>query len=93
MKKGYGKNKVKASKGYLGAMPDMAPMLSLDSKDLPDIKNWKVGGKYTITLTVEQTGLSKHDMVDNDNDLHATFKVLKAEAESPAEDKSEGKEE
>jgi hypothetical protein len=80
VKVGYKKTTSKPSilKAYNGPMPDMAPTFTLGSDDLPDIKNWKVGGKYTITLDVEQTGANKHDMVDNDNDLHATFKILSA---------------
>lgn len=79
MKTGYKKAATKGLKaGYLGDMPDMAPTISLGSDDLPAIKNWKVGGKYTITLNVEQTGMHKHDTIDNDNDLHATFKILSA---------------
>lgn len=79
MKTGYKNSVTKGLKaGYLGdSMPDMAPTMSLDSKDLPALAKWKVGGKYKITLEVEQTGMHKHDTIDND--LHATFKILSAE--------------
>lgn len=81
MKTGYKKSPTKPGleKGYIDSpMPDISPTMSLDSKDLPAISGWKVGGKYTITLEVEQTGMHKHDTIDNDNDLHATFKILNA---------------
>lgn len=59
-------------------VPKEKPTLSLSSKDLPEIKNWKVGGKYRITIDVEQTASRKADEYDDDKGLHATFKVLKA---------------
>ena len=33
--------------------------VSLDSEDLPDIKDWSVGKKYTLIVEVEQTSMSK----------------------------------
>jgi len=48
----------------------------LSSKDLPEIKEWEVGKKYKIVLTVEQTGLNKRDY--DDGRLTADFKILKA---------------
>ncbi len=60
----------------------MPPTLRLCEEDLPDIKDWKVGDKYTIILEVEQTGAHKGDMPmmegENKQKLSAEFKVLKA---------------
>lgn len=58
--------------------PRPRPTLSLDDKELPEIKKWKVGEKHCIVLEVEQTSSRKDDEYDNDKCLHATFKVLKA---------------
>lgn len=61
--------------------------LSLDSDDLPAIAKWNVGGKYTITLEVEQVSASKGDEYgpmetssEGNKRLSARFKVLSAKA-------------
>ncbi len=41
-------------------MPDsMKPTIHLTSKDLPEIKNWKVGESYDLIISVKQTGLNE----------------------------------
>lgn len=67
-------------KEVLVKAPKHFPTLSLDEKDLPAIKNWKVGGKYRITIDVEQVSATKGDDWDDDDSkkLSARFKVLKA---------------
>lgn len=69
-------------KNVLAKAPRQQPTLNLSIKDLPDIKDWKVGGKYTIQLEVEQTSAEKGDSYydDSDKELRARFKVLKAKA-------------
>lgn len=56
------------------------PTISLDSKCLPEIKDWKVGKNYEITLKVHETGVHE-DSYENKKILHATFEVLHAGAE------------
>lgn len=56
----------KKSKGYL----------NIDSDQLPNIKDWKVGGKYNINLVVEQKSLNASDK----NILNASFDILSANA-------------
>ncbi len=78
MKTGYKAAKEKAKdvisvKGY--AMGDMNPRMSLDSSLLPEIKDWKVGKTYTVTLEIKQTGL--HEQFDSDK-LCADFEILNA---------------
>ncbi|UOF78679.1 hypothetical protein [Caudoviricetes sp.] len=64
----------------------MPVTIHLDSKDLPDIVNWKPGNKYRIMLLVEQTNMSVGDPYpepgkkSNNNTISATFKVLNAKA-------------
>lgn len=55
--------------------------IRLDEDDLPELKKWKVGGKYTLTLEVEQTSMSMGDEYNeldgkNKNKHRASFKVL-----------------
>lgn len=60
--------------------------LSLDSEDLPAIKYWNVGKKYTLIVEVEQTSMSKDgdeygpvNVENGDNKKHplrARFKIL-----------------
>lgn len=63
------------------------PPLYITEKQLPAIKDWKVGGKYQITLNVEQVGLqspSAQEAIGYDEDsgdeknegLEARFKIL-----------------
>lgn len=58
------------------------PTISLNEKELPEIKKWKVGGKYRIMLDVEQVSAEKGDSWGESDSkrLNARFKVLKAEA-------------
>ncbi len=66
------------------AIKRMKPTLSLDERDLPAIKNWSVGKRYQIMLTVEQTSMEKGDEYYEEGEggskkIHARFKVIKAE--------------
>lgn len=56
----------------------LPPMLSLDEKDLPEIKDWKVGGKYKLVMTVEQIHASQGDEYGEGkkSPMRARFKVL-----------------
>lgn len=60
------------------------PSFSLSEEDLPEIKNWKVGGKYRLLVEVEQVSLSKGDyyITENNKKLHARFQVKKILADS-----------
>lgn len=57
--------------GALG-QPALSSVIHLDSSVLPDIRNWKPGGRYRITLEVEQLDMSYGDS------FGANFKVLSA---------------
>ena len=59
----------------LMVMSKEKPSLSLSQKDLPAIKNWKVGGKYNISLSVEEVSMSKDDYEPG---MNARFKINKA---------------
>lgn len=64
------------------------PSFSMNEKDLPAIKEWKVGGKYTLTLNCEMVSSSKgsdYDVPLGNNgkrkETHnARFKILSVDA-------------
>lgn len=70
----------------LVAMEDMPGSLDLTDKTLPQVKDWKIGGKYKIIVEVEQTAMHK-----TDKGVHATFEVVSAKSagESKAPDDKE----
>ena len=60
------------------------PTIRLSEDDLPDIKDWKVGGKYKIMIDVEQISMKQGDEYgfgNKDNKVYATFNVTGAEVE------------
>lgn len=48
------------------------PYLNLNEDDLPEIKNWKIKGKYKITATIQLKSLN--DSLDNG--MSASFDIL-----------------
>lgn len=56
-------------------MPKPKSHISLQGDDLPDIKNWEVGKKYSMKLKVKQTGYHSDEYGS-----HGSFEVEKAEA-------------
>lgn len=65
------------------------PEFGITAKELPAIKDWSVGKKYTLTLEVEMVSQSKGDQWDipegeKEPKFRARFKILDA---SPVEDK------
>lgn len=68
-------------------MKPMKPTLRLTSDDLPAIKNWSVGKKYTLKLEVEQTSMRQgneyeYEIGESDakDKISATFKVTGIES-------------
>lgn len=54
-------------KEQLGAIRKMKPMVHLSSEELPELKDWKVGGKYKVELELEQMGMENMDgMMDEE---------------------------
>ena len=45
---------------------------SVSSKQLPEIKSWKVGGKYRLEIEVEQKSAS-----ETEDTLNASFEITK----------------
>ncbi len=76
---------------------DYPSTIQLDEDDLPEVKDWKVGETYEVTLKIKEVGSWQGagsgpiPMDDSDADkVHAKFEVVKAEYKSPEEDKTEG---
>lgn len=68
----------------------MLPSFSLTTKDLPEIKDWKVGGVYYLRIKVEQISLGKGDSEwsnpkSNDKTMNARFQMIGIEAEKDKE--------
>ncbi len=87
----------RTSDGYL-ASPSKPqrrkPEFSITEKDLPAIKEWKVGKKYSIELNVEMVSSSKGSDYDapygsDSKDIHsARFKILSIDNEEGAKEAS-----
>lgn len=54
------------------------PTISLDSKVLPEIKNWQVGKTYEVHLKLRQKSVHEDDY-GGKKKLHASFEVQHAE--------------
>ena len=53
----------------------LKPSLHLSVEDLPEIKSWKVGGKYELTAKVKMTSLSENEY-HGKKDTSASFEIL-----------------
>lgn len=67
---------------------DIYPEFSLSLKQFPMAKDWKVGEKYHLELTVRQSRMSQ----GKGNDGSVTFEILEIEGETPEEDMNEEEE-
>ena len=56
---------------------DMPATVHLDSKTLPDIRNWEVGKTYTVELKIRQTSY----IAEEDNRVSAGFEIVSVKAE------------
>jgi hypothetical protein len=73
-------SKVAKASEYVEYKPK--PSLSLDAKDLPELKNFKIGQTYDLDVKVKVVSLSKDDddyLGERDEKLtRARFRVVKA---------------
>lgn len=61
------------------------PTFTLTSQDLPDIKDWKIGGFYSLRVKVEQIQMGKGidtymPTKPGDTTMHARFQIKSVEA-------------
>lgn len=61
-------------------------MITLTEKDLPEIKKWKVDGKYKVELSLKQ--ISSNRSMYGDKLLTATFEITKVKNLSDPLEKS-----
>lgn len=66
-------------------MPEMKPTLRLSTDNIPEIKNWKVGGEYKIILTVKQKSMRQGNEFEygepgENKEIYATFEINDAKA-------------
>lgn len=61
------------------------PTFQIDDEDLPELKDWKVGEKYTLVMEVEQLSMRQGNewqgSDSKDKKIHATFKILQVGVE------------
>lgn len=66
------------------------PHVTFSVKDIPEIKDWKVGGKYKLEIAVEQVSAEKNRFGFNEKQpLTATFKVVAVKALEASNPKKE----
>lgn len=53
------------------------PTLNLKLTDIPEAKDWKIGGKYTISLQVEQTAIRQSKEKNGGGDVTFEIKGIK----------------
>lgn len=68
------------------------PRVTFTAEDIPEVKDWKIGGKYYLELEVEQVAAEKDRYGlegEKENPLTATFKVVAVKAVRKTEAKKE----
>ncbi len=65
------------------------PHLSLRSDKIPEVKDWKNGGKYYLKILIEQK--RSGEAYDNENVIEGDFDILKAAVISSAVSEKEYK--
>lgn len=92
--------KRRTASGYMARPEKMkrpAPEFSITEKELPAIKDWKVGTKYSMELEVEMVTASKGSDMDTmmgEKSVHsARFKILSVDSEPEGEEESESENE
>ena len=56
---------------------DLRPQITFTEQQLPEIKDWNVGKKYSITLEMEQISARTDDYGHNKGKQSASFKITK----------------
>ena len=51
------------------------PRFNIDIKHLPEVKDWKIGNTYYLTLEIKQTGLSIYKNEDREDTGSADFDI------------------
>lgn len=64
------------------SMEEMPPTFTVGEDILPEIKKWKNGNKYTVTLNVRQVGSYLEDFGKKKGKLEARFEIIGGDGES-----------
>lgn len=54
---------------------EIKPSLYIDSKYLPNIESWKVGGEYDVVAKLKQTSMSMRQENGKDKKMSANFEI------------------
>lgn len=80
-------DRMRKTKGYMPDMPmaaeakPMLPTFNLSEKDLPEVKDWKVGKTYHLEMEVEQIETRKEEYAEGEP-IVARFRIVKIKSES-----------
>lgn len=66
------KSKGKLLEAVDSDMPSTRGHVNINVDDYPEVKNWKVGKEYDLTVKVKMTGLSDEDY---DDTMRASFSI------------------
>lgn len=80
----------RSSTGYM-ARPKVErnrPEFSITEKDLPAIKDWEVGKRYSIEVNAEMVSHSKGGFMSDGKEHEARFRIMSVDCE-PGTEKSE----
>lgn len=83
------------SMGFVGGeKTNILPSFTINEKDLPEIKDWKVGSEYELSIKVKMSSFQKGDMYSTAKEnvakpATAKFEITEVEVDS-TEDSAEG---
>lgn len=70
---------------------DPRPSFTITVDELPQIKEWSVGKKYTLEIEVEMTGSRIEDWGENKDKLTASFRVSGIMEDTDDDDEDESR--
>ena len=68
----------KKEAGFIEGPGSWPPSFNVNDKQMPDIRNWKVGEKYTLTIEVEMKSFRDESIADKPRKINASasFDIL-----------------
>ena len=74
-------------------LPEQKNTISITETELPEIKEWKIGEEYEISIKIKQTGMRIEDWGKNKGKVVAQFEIIEMESEDEDDEKENEKEE
>ena len=65
------------------------PSITLNEKQCPFIKEWKIGGVYKVEIEIVETGQRAAEDWDNVNAVHHTYDITKVGCDEGSNDEKE----